>query len=70
MKTNYEIVMFWSKTDDCFIAEIPELPGCIAHGADEFEALKNITEAKSLWIKTAIEFGDEVPIAKGRLIFA
>lgn len=70
MKTNYEIVLFWSKTDECFVAEIPELPGCIAHGSDEFEALKNVNEAKALWIKTALEFGDPIPTAKERLVFA
>lgn len=62
--------MYWNDTDQCFIAEIPELPGCIAHGANEFEALTNIKQAKELWIATAIEFGDTIPSAKGRLAYA
>lgn len=67
---NYEIILFWSKDDHCFVAEIPELNGCYAHGADEIEALKNISEAKELWLQTAREFGDPIPEPKGRLIFA
>lgn len=67
---NYEIIMYWDKTDNCFIAEIPELSGCIAHGNTEFEALENIRQAKELWIKTAREFGDKIPEPKGRLVFA
>lgn len=67
---NFEILIYWSKEDDCYIAEIPELPGCIAHGNDEFEALKNIKVAKELWISTAREFGDEIPNSKGKLITA
>ncbi len=65
---NFKILLYWSKEDECYIAEIPELSGCIAHGKDEFEALKNIKIAKELWIATAKEFGDEVPIAKEELI--
>ena len=70
MKYNYEIIMYWSPEDLCFIAELPELYVCIAHGTSEFDALQNIKEAKELWIKTAIEFGDIIPEAKGRLVYA
>jgi predicted RNase H-like HicB family nuclease len=67
----YELIIFWSEEDNAFIAEVPELPGCIAHGLTHEEALSNIKEAISLWIKTALEFGDPVPEPKGRrLIFA
>ncbi len=67
---NYEIILFWSSEDKCFIAEIPELQGCIAHGVTEFEALENVSKAKSLWIETALEFNDIIPEPKGRLVFA
>jgi predicted RNase H-like HicB family nuclease len=70
MNYNYEIILFWSKEDMCFIAEIPELPGCMAHGNTEMDAIQNINQAKELWIKTALEFGDIIPEAKGRLVFA
>jgi predicted RNase H-like HicB family nuclease len=67
----YEIIIFWSKEDDVFVAEVPELAGCMAHGDSEESALHNVKEAIQLWIDTAIEFGDTVPEPKGRrLLFA
>lgn len=67
----YEIIIYWSKEDATFIAEIPELPGCMAHGETPEDALKNAKEAIQLWIDTAKEFGDPVLEPKGeRLIFA
>ena len=57
--------------DEVFVAEVPELPGCIAHGDTEELALQNIKEAIQLWIDTAREFGDPIPGPKGRrLIYA
>ena len=67
----YEIIIYWSREDAAFIAEVPELPGCIAHGETLEDALRNAKEAIQLWIDTAKEFGDPVPEPKGeRLIFA
>ena len=67
----YEVIIYWSSEDDVFIAEIPELPGCMAHGETQEEALKNGKDAMQLWIDTAKEFGDPIPKPKGeRLIFA
>jgi len=67
----YEIIIYWSNEDAAFIAEVPELPGCIAHGDTPEAALSNAKEAMQLWIDTAREFGDPVPEPKGaRLIFA
>ena len=62
----YEIIIFWSNEDDAYVAEVPELPGCMAHGPTQNEALANIREAMDLWIKTAKEFGDPIPTPKGR----
>ncbi len=62
----YEIIIYWSAEDTVFVAEVPELPGCMAHGETEELALKNVKEAIELWIDTAREFGDPVPEAKGR----
>ena len=68
---NYEIVIYWSNEDEAFVAEVPELPGCAAHGSSHEAALASVKEAMQLWIDTAIEFGDPVPPAKGhRLMFA
>ena len=67
----YEIIIYWSNEDNVFIAEVPELPGCMAHGNSYEEALANAKEAISLWIDTAKEFGDPVPTPKGqRLMLA
>jgi predicted RNase H-like HicB family nuclease len=67
----YEIIIYWSSDDDAFIAEAPELKGCLAHGDSHASALEHMREAMSLWIETAKVHGDEVPKPKGgRLIFA
>jgi predicted RNase H-like HicB family nuclease len=67
----YEIIIYWSNEDDAFIAEVPELAGCMAHGNSYEEALANAKEAIHLWIDTAEEFGDPVPTPKGqRLMLA
>jgi len=67
----YEIIIYWSAEDSAFIAEVPELPGCAAHGPSQEAALGNVQEAIGLWIETAREFGDPIPEPKGRrLIFA
>lgn len=67
----YEIIIYWSNEDQAFIAEVPELPGCMAHGAIQEDALANIKPAMELWINTAKEFNDLIPVPKGRrLAFA
>jgi predicted RNase H-like HicB family nuclease len=67
----FETIIYWSEEDQAFVAEVPELPGCMAHGASQDEALVNAKEAMQLWIDTAIEFGDPIPEPKGRrLIYA
>ena len=67
----YEIIIFFSNVDKIYIAEVPELPGCMAHGKTQEEALVNVKEAIQLWIDTAKEFGDPIPEPKGhKLIFA
>ena len=67
----YEIIIYWSNEDKVFIAEVPELPGCIAHGDTHEVALINIKTAMELWMETANEFDDPIPVPKGqRLAFA
>jgi predicted RNase H-like HicB family nuclease len=67
----YEIIIYWSNEDQVFVAEVPELPGCIAHGDTSESALENANQAIQLWIDTAKEFGDPVPEPKGeRLMLA
>ena len=68
---NYEIVLYWSQEDELFIAEVPELSGCMAHGDTQEAALASVKEAMQLWLDTAREFGDPIPEPKGRrLMFA
>jgi predicted RNase H-like HicB family nuclease len=62
----YEIILYWSNDDRVFVAEVPELPGCVAHGETQEVALANAQEATQLWIETALEFGDPIPQPKGR----
>lgn len=60
----YEILIYWSAEDQAFIAEIPELSGCMAHGPNPDSALANAQEAIRLWIDTAREYGDPIPKPK------
>ena len=67
----YEIILYWSSADDAFVAEVPELPGCMAHGDTQEAALNNVNQAIGLWVETAQEFGDPIPEPKGeRLMLA
>jgi predicted RNase H-like HicB family nuclease len=64
--TKYEIIIYWSDEDGAFVAEVPELSGCVAHGPTQEAALANVQEAISLWLETAARFGDPIPKPKGR----
>lgn len=67
----YEIILYWSDEDQVFIAEVPELPGCMAHGDNQETALRNIMDAMQFWVETARTLGRPVPQPKGeRLMFA
>ena len=70
MNYRYEIIIHWSNEDNIFVAEVPELPGCMAHGKDYDNALSHIKEAIELWIDTAKKYGDPIPKPKGRLMYA
>ena len=64
----YEVIIYWSTDDQAFVAEVPELPGCMAHGDTYEAALENAQQAIQLWVDTAREFGDPVPEPKGRKV--
>ena len=66
----YEVIIYWSAEDDAFVAEVPELPGCIADGQTPQEALANAQVIMREWIETARELGRPIPEPKGRLLFA
>jgi len=62
----YEITLFWSDEDRAFVAEAPEVPGCMAHADDQETALGNIKDAMRSWIDRARELGRPVPEPKGK----
>jgi predicted RNase H-like HicB family nuclease len=66
----YEVIIYWSREDQAFIAEVPELPGCAADGKTYREALANVEVVIQEWIATAQELGRPIPQPKGRLVFA
>lgn len=67
----YELIVYWSAEDDAFVVEVPELPGCMAHGATPAEAVTSAQEAIALWLDTARELNRPIPKPKGRrLLYA
>ena len=61
-----EVIIYWSNEDNCFIAEVPELSGCMSDGDTQQEAIKNIQVVIEEWIETAKSLGRDVPEPKGR----
>ena len=70
MMPKYEIIIYWSEQDNAFIAEVPELPGCMADGKTYQDVIKNAEIVIDEWIETAKELGREIPQPKGRLMYA
>ncbi len=70
MTPKYEIVIYWSDEDSAFLAEVPELPGCMADGSSYQEALRNAEVIISEWLETAQELGRPIPEPRGKLMYA
>lgn len=70
MIPKYELIIYWSKQDSCFLVEVPELAGCMADGSTYEEAVANAQIVIQEWIETARELGREIPVPKGRLTYA
>ena len=71
MKPNsYEMVIWWSVEDEAYVVDVPELPGCMAHGDTRQSAIKNAEDTIKFWMKTAKEDGAAIPQPRGRLVFA
>lgn len=66
----YEVIIYWSDEDSAYIADVPELPGCMADGTSYEEALSNVQVIINEWIETAKSLGRDIPVPKGRLIYA
>jgi predicted RNase H-like HicB family nuclease len=67
---NYEIIVYWSSEDNSFIAEVPELAGCMADGQSYVAAIQNAEIAIAEWIETATLLGRTIPSARGKLVYA
>ena len=67
---NYEIIVYWSNEDNAYIAEVPELAGCMADGLTYVEAIQNAEIAINDWIETAQLMGRSIPAARGKLVYA
>ena len=70
MISKYELMIYWSKNDKAFIAEVPELPGCMADGKTYKDAVSNVEVVIQEWIDTAKQLGRTIPQPKGKLMFA
>lgn len=66
----YEVILYWSDDDNAYIAEVPELAGCMADGSTMAEAVQNAERVIGEWIETAAELGRPIPEPKGRLRYA
>ncbi len=67
---SYEVIIYWSKDDNVFVAEVLELPGFMAEGGTQNTALENVQEIMKQWIDTAISLGRNIPVPKGKLMYA
>lgn len=66
----YEVIVYWSNDYEAYIAEVPELPGCMVDGSTYEEAIRNAQVVIAEWIETAKELGRDVPVPKGKLAYA
>ncbi len=69
-ETKYETIIYWDQQDEIFVVEVPELPGCKAHGRTKQEALQQAERAASLWVESAQADGRTLPEPRGKLIYA
>ena len=70
MNSRYEIIIYWSKDDEAYIAEVPELSGCMSDGETYAEALESVQQIINEWIETAQQMGRQIPEPKGKLMYA
>ncbi len=66
----YEVIIYWSLEDNTFIAEVPELPGCMADGSTKAKALAAADRVAREWIETATQLGRPIPVPRGKLMYA
>jgi predicted RNase H-like HicB family nuclease len=64
--SNYRIEVFWSDEDQTWIADVPDLPFCTAHGPTPHEAVAEVEMAAAAWLEAAHETGRTIPEPSGR----
>lgn len=69
-ESKYEVILYWDADDEVFVAEVPELPGCMAHGPTKSKAVQAAEDATSLWLQTAKDDGIAIPEPRGKLMYA
>jgi predicted RNase H-like HicB family nuclease len=67
--SKYEIILYWNEMDHAYIAEFPELSGCMADGLSDRDAVQNAEIAVAEWIETAKSLGREIPVPKGKVMY-
>ncbi len=70
MSIRYELIIYWSEADQCFVVEVPELPGCMADGPTYEQAVVNAQRVIEEWIETARALNRPIPEPRGRLKYA
>ena len=68
--SKYEMIVYWSDPDNCYVVDVPELPGCMADGVSYSEAVSNAELIIGEWIETSLSLGRDIPVPKGRLMYA
>jgi len=66
----YEVIIYWSEADQSYIAEVPELSGCMADGKNYEEVIQNVKIVIKEWIETAKSLGRDIPTPRGKLVYA
>ncbi|MBB4860414.1 putative RNase H-like HicB family nuclease [Novosphingobium chloroacetimidivorans] len=66
MSHHYHINVFWAADDGCWIADVPDLKPCSAHGDTAAEAVAEAEVAVALWLEIAAERGLPIPEARYR----
>lgn len=69
-KWKYDIFIYWSEEDQAYLAEVPELPGCMADGSTYEDALTNVEGIIQEWMETAKDENRPIPEPKGRWLYA
>lgn len=62
----YHINVFWSADDQCWLADVPDLRPCTAHGDTPTEALANVRDAIQGWLEVARDKGYQIPTPRYR----